>query len=62
MFVEFHLRSPGDHRKIFEVMMSTVPRVGESVSITEDGEVREVHSVTYIVTAAHQFARVLLHA
>lgn len=61
MQVEFWLRSPGEHQRLLIVGMDCPPRVGELVGLTgEDGEVREVHSVTYSITAEKQIARVLL--
>lgn len=46
MKVEFVLRYPGQHRVLPIIELSSVPRVGEWVSL-EGETVMEVHCVTY---------------
>jgi len=46
MLIEFHLRQPGNHHKVAEAHMPAVPRIGETV-ILSDGRCLDVHSVSY---------------
>ncbi len=65
MKVEFYLRIPGNHQlactvdmEVVTVDMEVVPRVGESVTISDEYDGLEVHSVNYDIP--QQSVQVLL--
>lgn len=60
ILVEFYLRVPGERKLAETRAMSTVPREGEMVCLSEDGGSNVVHSVTWMMFKSPATVEVLL--